>query len=429
MELPVTTDSLRRQLRNFAMKFQQVTAPITAKGIEDTSLYRFNRLTSLNEVGGEPDAYGSTVRAFHAASQHRARFWPHEMLGTSPHDTKRSEDVRARINVLSEMTQAWRKTIERWARINRLRKREVEGQPAPSLNDEYLLYQTLVGSWPMEDLDETGLNANRERIEGYMIKAAREAKSRTSWANVNAEYEEALLQFIRALLEQRDLNTFLTDFTAFQRRISRYGLLNAMSQPLCKLTAPGVPDIYQGNEIWDYSLVDPDNRRTIDSAKRRRMLAELESIGMDACVGRGLIESLVTGIRDGRCKLFVTWKVLQFRRDYPALFREGEYLPLRVTGEYAANVCAFARRSEGMLAVTIAPRLYLRLLGPERADAPLGDSVWGDTVVDLTKDFAAPVRLKNLFDGRMVPTTRTGSRITVRLADVLRHILVVLFSF
>jgi (1->4)-alpha-D-glucan 1-alpha-D-glucosylmutase len=247
MELPVASDSLRRQLRNFAMKFQQVTAPITAKGVEDTSLYRFNRLTSLNEVGGEPDAYGSTVRAFHADSQHRARFWPHEMLGTSTHDTKRSEDVRARINVLSEMTQVWRKSIERWSRINRLRKREVEGQPAPSLNDEYLLYQTLIGSWPMEDLDETGLNAYRERIEGYMIKAAREAKSRTSWANVNAEYEEALLQFIRALLEQRDLNTFLTDFTAFQRRIGRYGLLNAMSQTLCKLTAPGVPDIYQGN--------------------------------------------------------------------------------------------------------------------------------------------------------------------------------------
>jgi len=412
---------LRRQLRNFAMKFQQVTAPITAKGVEDTSLYRFNRLTSLNEVGGEPDAYGSTVRAFHADSQHRARFWPHEMLGTSTHDTKRSEDVRARINVLSEMTQVCRKSIERWSRINRLRKREVEGQPAPSLNDEYLLYQTLIGSWPMEDLDETGLNAYRERIEGYMIKAAREAKSRTSWANVNAEYEEALLQFIRALLEQRDLNTFLTDFTAFQRRISRYGLLNAMSQTLCKLTAPGVPDIYQGNEIWDFSLVDPDNRRPVDYTQRRKMLAELESIDMDACVDRGLIDSLVTGMRDGRCKLFVTWKVLQFRRDHVALFRDGEYLPLRVSGEYAANVCAFARRHEGKLTVTIAPRLYLRLLGPEREDAPLGETVWGDTVIELPKEFPEPVPLKNLFDGQTVPTSRTGSRITVRLADALKN--------
>ncbi len=272
MELPVATEPLRRQLRNFAMKFQQVTAPITAKGIEDTSLYRFNRLTSLNEVGGEPDAYGSTVRAFHADSQYRARFWPHEMLGTSTHDTKRSEDVRARINVLSEMTQVWRKTLERWTRINRLRKREVEGQPAPSLNDEYLLYQTLVGSWPLEELDEAAFATYRERIEGYMIKAAREAKSRTSWANVNAEYEEALLQFIRALLEQREANLFLTDVIAFQHRVSRFGLLNALSQTLCKLTAPGVPDIYQGNELWDFSLVDPDNRRPVDYAKRRRLL-------------------------------------------------------------------------------------------------------------------------------------------------------------
>ncbi|MEA3177795.1 MAG: 4-alpha-glucanotransferase [Gammaproteobacteria bacterium] len=419
MELPVATESLRRQLRNFAMKFQQVTAPITAKGIEDTSLYRFNRLTSLNEVGGEPDAYGSTVRAFHADSQHRARFWPHEMLGTSTHDTKRSEDVRARINVLSEMTQVWRKTIERWTRINRLRKREVEGQPAPSLNDEYLLYQTLVGSWPLEELDEAGLTAYRERIEGYMIKAAREAKSRTSWANVNAEYEEALLQFIRVLLEQRDVNLFLTDFIAFQRRISRFGLLNAMSQTLCKLTAPGVPDIYQGNEVWDFSLVDPDNRRPVDYPKRRRMLAELESIDMDSCVDRGLIESLVTGIRDGRCKLFLTWKVLQFRRDHESLFRDGEYLPLRVSGEYAPNVCAFARRHEGKLAVTIAPRLYLRLLGPEREEPPLGESAWGDTVIELPKEYGESVQLKNLLDGRTVATAKAGSRVTVTLADAL----------
>jgi (1->4)-alpha-D-glucan 1-alpha-D-glucosylmutase len=421
MELPVDTDSLRRHMRNFAMKFQQITAPITAKGIEDTSLYRFNRLVSLNEVGGEPDAYGSTVRAFHADSQHRARFWPHEMLGTSTHDTKRSEDVRARISVLSEMTQVWRKTIERWARINRLRKREVEGQPAPSLNDEYLLYQTLVGSWPLEELDEAALTAYRERIEGYMIKAAREAKVRTSWANVNAEYEEALLQFIRAALEAREGNIFLSDFTSFQRRISRFGLLNAMSQTLLKLTAPGVPDIYQGNETWDFSLVDPDNRRPVDYQKRRTMLASLESIDMDACVDRGLMKSLVDSIHDGRCKLFLTWKVLQFRRDHESLFRDGEYLPLRVTGEHASNVCAFARRHEGKLAVTIAPRLYLRLLGPDREDPPLGESVWEDTAVELPKEYEETPQLKNVLDGKTVPTARAGNRVTVRVADALAH--------
>jgi (1->4)-alpha-D-glucan 1-alpha-D-glucosylmutase len=261
-----------------------------------------------------------------------------------------------------------------------------------------------------------------------MIKAAREAKSRTSWANVNAEYEEALSQFIRALLEQRDGNLFLTDFIAFQRRISRFGLLNAMSQTLCKLTAPGVPDLYQGNELWDFSLVDPDNRRPVDYLERRRLLAELESIDMDSCVDRGLIESLVTGMRDGRCKLFLTWKVLQFRRDHPSLFRDGEYLPLRVSGEYAPNVCAFARRHAGKLAVTIAPRLYLRLLGPEREDPPLGESVWGDTVIELPKEFGEPVQLKNLFDGRIVATAMTGSKVTVRLADALRNFPVALLA-
>jgi (1->4)-alpha-D-glucan 1-alpha-D-glucosylmutase len=422
MELPVGTESLRRQLRNFAMKFQQVTAPVTAKGIEDTSLYRFNRLTSLNEVGGEPDAYGSTVRAFHADSQYRARFWPHEILGTSTHDTKRSEDVRARINVLSEMTQVWRKTLERWSRMNRIRKREVEGQPAPSLNDEYLLYQTLVGSWPLEDLDETALGAYRERIEGYMIKAAREAKSRTSWANVNLEYEEALLQFIRAALEPREGNFFLADLTPFVRRISRFGLLNSMSQTVCKLTAPGVPDLYQGNETWDFSLVDPDNRRPVDYPKRRTLLATLASMDMDTCVDRGLMRSLVEGIRDGRAKLFLTWKVLQFRRDHEALFNEGEYLPLRVSGARSANVCAFARRHAGKLAVTIAPRLYLRLLG-DREEPPLGESVWGDTAVELPlpKDSAGVPQLQGLLDGRTVPTSRAGGRVSVRLADALAH--------
>lgn len=420
MELPADSDSLKRQIHNFALKFQQVTAPITAKGVEDTALYRFNRLTSLNEVGGEPDAYGSTVRAFHADSQHRAKFWPHEMLGTSTHDTKRSEDVRARISVLSEMTQLWRKTIERWTRMNRMRKREVEGETAPSLNDEYLLYQTLVGSWPLEDLDELSRAAYRERIEAYMVKAAREQKSRTSWANANPEYEEALLQFIRAALEAREGNLFLSDLMAFQRRISRFGLLNALSQVLCKLTAPGVPDLYQGNETWDFSLVDPDNRRPVDYPKRRAMLATLASADMDTCVDRELIRSLVDGLRDGRCKLFLTWKLLQYRRDHAALFREGEYLPLRTAGAHAANVCAFARCHAGTIAVTIAPRLYLRLLG-DREDLPLGATVWGDTTIELPTDPADSTPLRNLLDGTGVAAAKAGNRRVIRVAEALAH--------
>ena len=420
MELPVGSDALRRQLQQFAMKFQQVTAPVTAKGVEDTSLYRFNRLISLNEVGGEPDAYGISVRGYHADSLHRARSWPHEMLATSTHDTKRSEDVRARINVLSEMTQIWRKTIERWSRINRSRKREVEGIPAPDPNDEYLLYQTLVGTWPLGSTDAAVLTEYRERIEAYMVKAVREAKNRSSWASVNAEYEDALLQFIRLALEPRDGNLFLADVTALQSRLSRYGLLNGMSQTLCKLTAPGVPDIYQGNELWDFSLVDPDNRRPVDYGMRRELLAGMRA---DTPSLGGMLESL----HDGRAKLFITWRTLQFRREREALFRLGDYQPLRVIGERAAHVCAFARSHEGELAVTVVGRLYLRLLG-EQSDAPSDAALWGETIVELPRACAPGVQLRNVLDGTVLTAGRHGPRSSVRLGEVLAEFPVALLS-
>ena len=411
MELPVGSDALRRQLRQFALKFQQVTAPVTAKGVEDTSLYRFNRLISLNEVGGEPDAYGISVRGYHADSQHRARLWPHEMLATSTHDTKRSEDVRARINVLSEMTQIWRKTIERWSRMNRSRKREVEGMPAPDPNDEYFLYQTLVGTWPLGNTDGNALTEYRERIEAYMVKAVREAKTRSSWGSVNAEYEDALLQFIRLALEPRDGNLFLADVIALQSRLRRYGLLNGMSQTLCKLTAPGVPDIYQGNELWDCSLVDPDNRRPVDYGMRRDLLAAMRA---DPPALNGMLDSL----HDGRAKLFLTWKTLQFRRERAALFRQGDYQPLRVIGERAAHVCAFARSHAGELAITVVGRLYLRLLG-EQADAPADAALWGETIIELPRGCAPGAQLRNVLDGTVLATGRHGSRSSVRLAEVL----------
>ena len=415
LELPASTERLRARRLAFAMKFQQITAPITAKGVEDTALYRFNRLTSLNEVGGEPDLYGMSVQAFHADALYRAKNWPHEMLGTSTHDTKRSEDVRARINVLSEMTMAWRKTIERWRRMNRTRKREVDGQPAPSLNDESLLYQTLIGTWPLEELDAAGSAVFRERIEAYLIKAAREAKLRTSWANVNTEYEDALTQFVRTTLEQREGNLFLGDLLATQRRLARFGLFNSLSQTLCKLTAPGVPDIYQGNEAWDFSLVDPDNRRPVDYEKRRRMLAQLRT-GQP-----GTLRTLVDSLGDGRCKLFLTWRVLQFRREHEELFRRGEYLPLRVSGEHASNLCAFARQHEKHLAITLAPRLYLRLLG-EREIPPLGAEVWKNTVIELPRGYNVGTDgLRNVLGGSEVRASRHGERSALLAAEALEN--------
>jgi len=422
LELPAPSDELRRRMRAFAMKFQQITAPITAKGIEDTALYRFNRLLSLNEVGGEPGNYGGGVRAFHADAEYRVRHWPHEMLATSTHDTKRSEDVRARLTVLSEMTTPWRDAVRRWSRINRSRKREVDGQQAPSRNDEYHFYQTLVGTWPLTEPDPAGAAAYRERIEAYMLKAAREAKQRTSWTETDAPYEEALLQFVRSVLEPRDNNLFLVDFVEFQRRVARFGLLNGLSQTLCKLTAPGVPDIYQGNEIWDFSLVDPDNRRAVDYPCRRALLAELQ-YGDASAAPRAAAQRM----EDGRAKLLVTWKTLQLRRAHPQLFRDGDYRRLRVRGGQAQHLCAFARRFRQQSLMVIAPRLYRRLLGDE-GGLPLGEGVWGETLIELPREERARLSFRNVLDGAQLQPVRQGESVGLLAAHALAEFPVALVA-
>ena len=397
IEVSAHNESARERVRAFAMKFQQLTAPVTAKGVEDTALYRFHRLVSLNEVGSDPDAFGISVRAFHTDAKYRQKHWPHEMLATSTHDTKRSEDTRVRIDVLSEMPSLWRQMLARWRRMNRLRKREIDGRPAPGPNQEYLLYQILLGSWPFEEMDDTALLAYAERIAAYMIKASREAKTRTSWSDRSKDYEDALTQFVHTLLEARDGNLFLNDLKLAQQRIARFGIMNSVSQTLCKLTAPGVPDIYQGNDILDFSLVDPDNRRRVDYGRRARMLADLESHGdADPAFARALLNDL----SDGRAKLFVTWKALQFRKAHAALFKEGEYLPVQVSGARAAHLCVYARRLAGEFVLVILPRLYARLLG-ESADLPLGESVWGDTAIELPRRLDGAI-LHNVLDGSVI---------------------------
>lgn len=423
----VLVDPGKKDSRTFAMKFQQVTAPVTAKGVEDTAMYRFNRLISLNEVGGEPDTYGTTVRAFHSDSQQRARNWPHEMLATSTHDTKRSEDVRSRINVLSEMATPWRAAIERWRRLNRSRKKVLEGHPAPSPNDEYLLYQTLIGSIPLDDGEDAAWSDYVDRIDACMVKAVREAKLRSSWGNPNTEYEEAVRQFVRAALERRDGNLFLTDILALVRRIARFGLFNGLSQTLCKLTAPGVPDIYQGNELWDFSLVDPDNRRPVDYALRRRLLAEAQAASSSQQLSLAeYARSLVDSLEDGRSKLHVTWRALQLRRAHEELFRDGEYLPLRVTGQHASRVVAFARRLADEMAIVIAPRLYLRLLGQDERP-PLGPDVWADTTIELPRRIHLE-SMRNVLDGTTVALEQRDGRRVINVGKVLTHFPVALLS-
>jgi (1->4)-alpha-D-glucan 1-alpha-D-glucosylmutase len=421
LETPLAAQ--REHVRAFAMKFQQLTAPVTAKGVEDTALYRFHRLVSLNEVGGDPDTFGVGVRAFHAEAKYRQQHWPHEMLSTSTHDTKRSEDTRVRIDVLSEVPRLWRQMLVRWRRINRQRKREIEGRPAPGPNQEYLLYQILLGSWPLEKMDAAALRAYTERIAAYMIKASREAKSRTSWSDRSKEYEDALTQFVHALLEPRDGNFFLNEIHSAQQRIARFGILNSLSQTLCKLTSPGVPDIYQGNELLDFSLVDPDNRRAVDYAQRARLLAALEAHGeADPAFARALLENLA----DGRAKLYVTWKALQFRKAHAALFDGGEYWPAEVTGPRAGHLCAYARHGAGAGVLVIIPRLYAQLLG-EREQLPLGERVWGDTEIELPQAWAG-ARLRNILDGQVSGAQSRAGRHLIRASAALANFPVALLE-
>src|SRR5499426_3376302 len=330
-------DLLRRRLvgeleTELTMRFQQLSGPVMAKGVEDTALYVYNRLVSLNEVGGHPDQFGVSVEEFHQANQERMAHWPHSQLGTSTHDTKRSEDVRCRLNVLSELTPEWQEALGRWTALN---ARHHQGE-WPDRNAEYLFYQSLVGAWPID----------AERMTAYVQKAAREAKAHTSWTSPNEAYDAALRAFVEATMA--DL-TFTVDVEAFVAPLIAPGRINSLAQSLLKLTAPGIPDIYQGAELWDLSLVDPDNRRPVDYALRRRLLAALDGATPERIMARS---------EEGLPKLWVIRQALQLRRERPAPFGpDGAYRPLAAIGARADHVVAFAR---GDGAVTLVPRLVMR---------------------------------------------------------------------
>ncbi|SCZ63439.1 malto-oligosyltrehalose synthase [Thiohalomonas denitrificans] len=374
-ETMLENEELRRQALAFTMKFQQYTAPVMAKGMEDTAFYVYNRLISLNEVGGDPRRFCLSVSAFHHTNAERLQHWPATMLSTSTHDTKRSEDVRARINVISELPNEWQRHVSRWSRLNRTKKMMVDDESAPSRNDEYFLYQTLVGAWPLHLEDNHGLEAFRGRIRDYMLKAVKEAKVHTSWINPNEEYEKAVVHFVESLLSDTN-NRFLSDFQPFVERVSRFGLFNSLSQVTLKLTSPGVPDIYQGNELWEFALVDPDNRHPVDYALRKRLLDDL--IGQRP--NTNLARDLMDHIDDGRIKLFITWRLLTLRRRFPRLFLEGEYTPLATEGAMSEHLCAFAREDRGQWLVVVVPRWFTRLMTD--SNRPTGELVWIDTQVE-----------------------------------------------
>ena len=418
-EVGASTEEQRDRQCRFAMRFQQLSGPVMAKGLEDTAFYRYNRLVSLNEVGGDPTRFGMDVNAFHRDNQYRLRHWPDAMLSTSTHDTKRSEDVRARINVLSEVPREWRAVINRWARINRKHKTRVDNTPAPDRNDEYLFYQTVLGAWPLDagSDDAAGWQEFVDRIAAYMDKATREAQVNTSWINPNEDYDGALQLFVQRVLSREGENPFLDDVGPLQEKVAYLGALNALGQQLLKLTVPGVPDIYQGTESWDLSLVDPDNRRPVDYETRSRDLRDLERLRNASDMARSLVDTW----DDGRIKLYVTAWTLRFRADHPALFRRGEYVPLSAAGAKADHVLAFARQlsedGRQQEALVVAPRLVNGLTRGQLVP-PTGSDVWGATVLEVPQANEGAI-YRNLFTGAEIEVVTVGGRPVLRMPDVL----------
>jgi (1->4)-alpha-D-glucan 1-alpha-D-glucosylmutase len=349
---------------------------VMAKGSEDTLLYVYNRLLSLNEVGGSPERFGTTEEEFHGFNFERAMAFPCTMNATSTHDGKRGEDVRARINVLSEIPHEWQSRLERWSDINEEKRKLVSGRRIPSRNDEYLLYQTLLGSHPFTEAE---LDEYDERVARYLRKVTREAKVHTRDRDSGRIYEDGFVDFAARILDRSGANPFLDDFEPFQRKIAHYGALNSLSQTLLKICSPGVPDFYQGSEVWDLSLVDPDNRRPVDFGARARLLEDVLRASQGDMAA--FMRDAMADIGDGRIKLFLVQRALAARRDNAYLFEKAGYQGLEATGEHAGHVLAFARLQAGSCAVCVVPR-YLTGVVAE-GEFPLGPEVWGDTSVLL----------------------------------------------
>ncbi|HET9016173.1 MAG TPA: malto-oligosyltrehalose synthase [Thermomicrobiaceae bacterium] len=419
LEMPRTADEeLRADWLRFVQRWQQLTGPITAKGVEDTALYAYNALVSLNEVGGDPGLDVDPVAAFHRAGGARRARWPHAMSATATHDTKRGEDTRARIGVLSEIPHTWEATFRRWRRWNQRHRRLVGDVVAPDANEECLIYQTLLGAWPA---DRDDLERFRERLHGYLVKAARESKVHTSWIDPNGEYEQAVLEFVDAILEPVADNRFVTDFQRLQQGVAGAGVTKSLAQVLLKVSWPGIPDFYQGTELWDLSLADPDNRRPVDFAVRARLLDDLESL-VKSPRPRD-VRRLLDNWRDGRIKLYVTAASLAARDRRPGLFQDGDYVPLEADGSMSEHLVAFARRQGTAWSVTVTAR---RSTSPaHRGRPPLGRAVWRETTVSLPDD--APVNWRNVLTGERVAAVGPALR-QLDVAVVLRVLPVALLE-
>jgi (1->4)-alpha-D-glucan 1-alpha-D-glucosylmutase len=423
--LPPPTSSPRLE---FILTFQQTSGPATAKGVEDTALYNYFPLASRNEVGGEPDRpLHDAVERFHTANAERARDWPLALVATNTHDTKRSADVRARIDVLSEVPREWERYLARWRRLNRQHKVPVNGRLSPDTNTEYLLYQTLVGLWPAprgarraDDLpDDAWFEGAAERLERYMMKAVKEAKTHTTWTDPDEEYEESVKRFVRAILDPKADSPFLQDVARFVHAIARAGIWNSLARVLIHYTVPGTPDTYQGDELWSYALVDPDNRRPVNYDHRVAYLAELAMNEKERATRDALLRELACSPEDPRLKLLVVRQALHARRSMPSLFRDGDYVPLAATGTCADHVVAFARRDGAEAAITIVPRLTTPLLRGQRKQVT--GEAWGDTRLLLPADFAT-MTWRSALTGRELRAERDTAGASISLAALLAEL-------
>jgi (1->4)-alpha-D-glucan 1-alpha-D-glucosylmutase len=413
LEPPEYAQELRPEYLRFVMRWQQFSGPVMAKGLEDTAYYVHNSLISLNEVGGDPlrEAPPVDIPEFHRFQQDRLRLWPYSMNATSTHDTKRSEDVRARINVLSELSGEWEKHLLRWERVNRRHKSTVNGILVPTPSEEALIYQTLLGAWPLDSTEEGDF---RTRLREFLEKAIREAKTYTGWIRQDVPHEQAVFHFAEEILHEGP-DSFREGFLRFQRKLAWHGALNSLSQTLIKITVPGVPDFYQGTELWDFSLVDPDSRRAVDFRKRIRMLEDQRLAHSDSLPL--LLRDIVKNWRDGRIKLFLTDKALSFRRANAGLYLEGDYLPVEVAGPKQDSLCVFSRQREDAWAITVAPRLTTRLVSGARV--PTGARVWGETSLLLPE--AAPARWRNVLTEEILQASGRGARRSLAVGDILQR--------
>ncbi|MBA4015807.1 MAG: malto-oligosyltrehalose synthase [Pirellula sp.] len=399
---PGLSESSIRAREEFAGKFQQVTSPVMAKGVEDTAFYVYSPLASANEVGGDLSSPTCGISRFHAENTHRSLRQRGGLLTTTTHDTKRTEDVRARIHVLSEIPKQWAAAVSRWNRLTRGWRQDVDGAPAPRPEDEYLFYQNLLGIWPGGPVDDAARAQLTERLQNYMEKATREAKQNTSWINPNAEYDQAVRQFVAKCLAPGRDNRFLAHFAAFHKRIAAAGYYTALSQTVLKFLSPGVPDIYQGQELWDFSLVDPDNRRPVDYHHRRALLEQVRAGWNTRPEQRTeFAAALARAPHDERLKLFVTWRLLTLRSDFAELLRNGDYTPLTVSGAAADHVIAFSWRSHQATEigdgeptvrcpgiVVVVPRFWAKLAATAEFEGiaeamPRPELLWGDTHVEI----------------------------------------------